>query len=88
MSNLAIKGVEVALRNMFEKKGHFSICTVEACARALKHEIPSEARDTLALFHCVKWGDMDPSTRREIAFATLEALGADVNRNLLPPTFR
>ncbi len=78
--------VREALKKMFQKSGHFSICDFDKIVEVLGILVPRETRNRLELLHCIDWTDMEPETRTWVA-SVIDSLFTDptiFRNNFLP----
>ena len=72
MNEFQIMAAKTTLKNMFDGKRYFDICTVDKLLK-LTGCIPN-AKDYQALsaLHCVHWMDMEPELRQMVMLKTLQ----------------
>lgn len=70
MDNFKIKSAAFALKEMF-KGNSYDICTVRDACEVLGLPKHGGELNTLRLYHCVKFTDMDAETRQEVFKRTM-----------------
>lgn len=71
------KTVQIALNNLFNKKGHFSISTVRDLIEILNIVPDSNTMHALSLLHCVDYSEMGQEYKQELIQKTLALLQLD-----------
>lgn len=87
-SNLSFEHVAlvVALRDMFNRKAHFSICALDNALKLAGIKISEEVRAPFHALHCVDYADMPPGFKEQLAERTLALFGlpADYKLEITP----
>ena len=66
--------VVTALKNMFEEKSYFCICTIDRCIRIMGVVPDGNDYRALSALHCVHWRDMDAEVRQAVFEKTINML--------------
>lgn len=60
------------LQKMFQVKGHFSVCIVEACANMCQVMISKDRKDLYNSIHCLHWHEMTEDFRNLVTAMVLD----------------
>lgn len=67
-----VNTVAHALQKMFKADSHFSVCTVQRCAKVCQVLISSERMDIYDAAHCISWNEMTEDYRAMITAMVLD----------------
>ena len=72
MDSFHKKAAITALKNMFEEKKYFDICTVDAVLKLTGCIPDKKDYQALRALHCVDWVDMDADLRNTVMLKTMQ----------------
>lgn len=66
------KAAVTALKNMFEEKNYFDICTVDKILKLTGCIPDKKDHQALSALHCVHWNEMDADLRNMVMLKTMQ----------------
>lgn len=70
--NIQLEAISHSLHNMIVVGRHFSVCTIDNCAKISRIIISSERRNLYSSIHCMNWSDMTEDFRTKVVAMVLD----------------